>query len=102
MKPLILAMIMLLSSASLLADDSNLMHITAHFGACYVITHVTEVVCTKVVGSKHKIACTLAGVILANGINIGRKIEQGVPSDTNRAVISGGAGSLAAVIMINF
>lgn len=100
---LIVFTFMLLLSTKVRADDGeNIMHISAHFGACYVITHVTEVVCTKVAGTKHKIACTIGGVLLANTINIVRKANQEFPNDTKRAVTSGAAGSLAAVIMINF
>lgn len=93
---------LLLISTRCFAESDNILHITAHFGATYVITHVSEVVCTKVAGSKHKLACTIAAVVLANAVNIGRKVEQGLPSDTKRAVVSGGAGSLAAAIVISF
>lgn len=80
-------------------EDS--LHIMAHFGATYIITHVTEVTCVHLTSKKQKLACTLVGAGLANGINIGRKIRQGVPSDTQRAVVSGIAGSLVAGIVIS-
>lgn len=101
MKLLLLLPILLISTQCFATSD-NILHITAHFGATYIITHVSEVICTKVAGSKHKIACTIAAVVLANAVNIGRKVEQDLPSDTKRAVISGEAGSLAAAIVISF
>lgn len=101
MKLFILIPLLLVSSQCFGSDDS-LLHITAHFGATYVIAHVTEVLCTRVNGVKNKLACTIVAVTLANVINIERKALQGFPSDTKRATISGAAGSLAAAIVINF
>lgn len=103
MKPFLIFTTILLVSSRVFGNESdNILHITAHFGATYVITHVTEVVCEKISGVKHKIVCTIAAVALANAVNIGRKVEQGLPNDTGRAVISGGAGSLTAAFIINF
>lgn len=82
------------------SQEDNL-HIMAHFGATYIITHVTEVTCVHLTSKKQKFACTLVGAGLANGINIGRKMRQGFPSDSQRAIIAGEAGSLAAGIVIN-
>lgn len=81
-------------------SQEDLLHITAHAGATYVITHGTEVLCTKVIGKENKLTCTLTGIVLANAINIGRKAAQGFPSDTTRATMSGVAGSAAAAFII--
>lgn len=102
MKFIITATLFTLISVNLWAEDSDVMHITAHFGACYVITHVTEVMCTKAIGDDHKIACTVAGAALSTAVNVLRKVDQGLPSDSNRAMISGAAGTLAAAVIINF
>ena len=83
------------------STEEDLLHGAAHFGATYVITHTTEVTCKKVIGKEHKLACTLAGITLANAVNIARKAKQGYPSDTKRAVVSGLAGSLAAGLVIS-
>jgi len=76
------------------------LHIAAHAGVTYAITHGTEVVCKKVIGKEYKLTCALTGVVLANTINIGRKALQDFPNDTNRAILSGMAGSGLAVTFI--
>ena len=76
------------------------LHIAAHAGTTYAITHVTEVFCTKAAGQEYKLTCTLTGVVLANAINIGRKIAQSLPNDSSRAIISGALGSGIAVTII--
>lgn len=79
-------------------DQEDQLHIAAHAGATYAITHGTEVICTKI--TDKKLTCTIVGVVLANAVNIGRKGIQGWPNDTNRAVWAGVAGSAGAVLMI--
>lgn len=82
-------------------DQDDLLHGAAHFGATYAITHGTEVVCKKIVGKEHKLSCTVAGVIIANTVNIAYKAGQGFPNDTNRALISGALGSGVAFTFIS-
>jgi len=97
----ILALILCLPG-KLLADvteTTDAVHIAAHFGATYALTHIGEVVCHKAT-NQSKLLCTIESALLANALNIGRKAAQSFPSDTKRAVMSGVAGSLTAGIII--
>lgn len=80
-------------------ETEDAVHIAAHFGLSYGLTHAGEVVCVKLT-QQSKLACTIQSALLANALNIGRKVAQGRPSDTKRAVISGLAGSVAAGVFI--
>lgn len=80
--------------------SDDLLHETAHFGAVYAITHATDVMCKKVVGTKHKWSCALVGASLANIANVAYKANEGFPKDTERSLISGAAGSGLALIVI--
>ena len=84
------------------ATTDDELHLTAHAGATYAITHVTEVMCERL--DLNKTGCTIAGIVLANGANIGYKAMQGFPSDTKRAAIGGliGSGLAGVVITIDW
>ena len=83
-----------------ITETEDAVHMTAHFGATYAMTHVGEVVCKKIT-SQSKLLCTIESAILANALNIGRKAGQGFPSDSKRAIISGALGTAAAGIVIS-
>lgn len=95
--------LLLLGITNIYAEDitesEDALHIAAHFGSTYGITHAGEVICKKITGQS-KLACTLESAVLANVINIGRKAAQGMPSDSKRAIIAGAAGSVAAGLFI--
>ena len=100
MKFLSLFIFFMITTCNAEALRDNLFHITAHFGGTYVITHATKVVCTKTLSNKHKLACTIAGVLISNGINIAYKAQEKFPNDTKRAIFAGQAGSALAAFMI--
>lgn len=82
-----------------LSQDDE-MHIAAHVGVTYIVTHGSEVICTKAIGKENKVTCTILGFTAANVINISRKVSQGMPNDSKRAIASGLLGSGLAVIVI--
>lgn len=104
MKPIILfgTLILIMSLSPLSADtlQDNMLHVAAHAGMTYAITHGTEVVCKKIAGSNKKLMCTIVGVVLAQSVNIAYKAGQDFPNDTKRALSAGAAGSGAAALMI--
>lgn len=89
--------------ANILNND-NALHIAAHAGITYIITDVTEKVCVKIAGDKNKVACTITGVVLANGINVMYKASENYPDDTTRALSAGvvGSGLAATIISIHW
>lgn len=93
--------ILLFSNTVFAVDGDDLLHSTAHFGATYVITDVTEVICRKLAGKEHKTICTIVGAGTASAINVAYKARQGFPSDTKRALLSGFAGTLTAALVIH-
>lgn len=99
MKAPILLIAFMIPSTLLAVDSEDLMHGAAHFGATYAMTHIGEVVCKKVT-KQSKLACTIESALIANAINVGRKAYQGFPNDTNRAVVTGLAGSVTAGLII--
>jgi len=98
----LLALVTLVSSECYADTNDTLLHDTAHVGGTYVITHISEVVCTKVTSDKHKVACTVTGMILANAVNVAYKANEHFPSDTNRSIGAGLVGSSLAGIVINW
>ena len=81
-------------------NSDDVLHGTAHFGATYVITHTTDVACKRIRGKGHGFSCAVIGVVAANVANVAYKASQAFPNDTNRAIISGAAGSAFAVTVI--
>ena len=104
MKPIFLFVCLFLAAAvnPVIADDlqEDLMHIAAHAGGTYIMTHGTQVICKKLIGKDKKLTCTIVGIVLAQSVNIAYKAKQGFPSDTTRSLSSGAAGSAAAALMI--
>lgn len=95
--------LLLIAALDPVAADSlqeNMLHVAAHAGTTYAITHATQVVCKKFLGNHKKLACTIIGVVLAQTANIAYKAGQDFPNDSKRALSAGAAGSGAAVIMI--
>lgn len=88
---------LLITNADGFTQEEQL-HMAAHGGATYAITHITEVVCDKLIDKK--LVCTMAGIALSNGINIGRKAQQDFPNDSKQAITSGAIGSILAAGMI--
>lgn len=82
-------------------NGDDVLHETAHFGGTYMVTHGTEVVCKKLIGKEHKVACTIAGAVISQGLNVAYKAQENFPSDTKRSLLSGAAGTAAAVLMIS-
>lgn len=101
MKWLILLLLPFSLSAETIFTQDDVMHSMAHAGACYIMTHGTEVICNRSLRGNHKLVCTIAGVLISTGVNAGRKLLQNNPGDTNRAILSGAAGSMFAIGIIS-
>ena len=82
-------------------SSNTSLHIAAHFGAAYALTHITEVSCVKLL-NEDKLTCTIIGMGLANVANGIYKANQDFPNDTKRALIFGAIGSILAGVVINW
>lgn len=62
---LVLGMMITMANAESIVSSDEALHATAHVGASYLITHASQVICTKITGKEHKLGCTIAGAVIA-------------------------------------
>lgn len=93
------------------ADDSlngeDLLHASAHIGTTYLITHATEVVCKKIAGKEHKLACTLVGVGAAVAASVVKETVMDSGESNHRHLVGYGEdligiGAAVTLISIDF
>lgn len=70
----LLACFMLETSSGVELDSEDVLHASSHIGASYLITHATEVICTKIAGKEHKLTCTVTGAIVAASAGIAKEV----------------------------
>lgn len=84
-------------------ESEDVVHATAHIGASYGITHVTEVVCHKVLKG-HKTLCTVAGVATALTAGAIKEKMDGKGDNHTKGMLENlaGTGIAALVITIDY
>ncbi len=93
-----------LMTGRVLAEESESMGLTkaaAHFGTSYVITHATEVVCTKAFGKENKLACTVAGAVTSAAAGAFKEHVLDHGGNHTRAYVANVAGIATAVTLIS-
>ncbi|MDB5038627.1 MAG: hypothetical protein JWQ35_2155 [Bacteriovoracaceae bacterium] len=93
------------SSEAALVSSDRTMHIAAHSGASYIMTHASEVVCTAIFKRPNKLACTIVGVALSAGAGIAKEVvidSQETHKQHLEAYAENASGIGAALTFISF
>lgn len=82
--------------------EDELFHVAAHTGASYLITHSTEVICKKIAGQEHKLACTIVGASVAATAGVVKEIVFDKGESNKRHTIGYAEDALGIGLAVTF
>lgn len=101
MKFIVTALILLIQNNVYAITSEDLLHPVAHGAGSYVITHVSEVVCRKLI-NMNKLSCSIVGGVLATSAGmLVESTQHESRKDHAKSYIENTTGILLAIGVIN-